>query len=178
MLKSYGATHVVDRTLPPNELINDVKAIAGEYVDLAYDAISTQDTLELSGELLRPGGQLVFVVPGRGELIKDVIAQKKLRAICARGLLTLKQNRGALNSLLVKVPELLEQGLIRVRADSTSSPSIRARTLIADRYVRFQPVPYEVLPGGLRAVPGGLERLRDGHVNAAKLVVLPPDTSE
>ena len=102
--------HVVDRTLPPNELINDVKAIAGEYVDLAYDAISTQDTLDLSGELLRLGGRLVFVVPGREELVEDVIAQKKLRAICARGLPMLKQNRGALDSPLVKVPELLEQG--------------------------------------------------------------------
>ena len=135
LLKSYGATHVVDRTLPSNELINDVKAIAGGSVDLAYDAISTQDILDLSGELLRPGGQLVFVVPGREELIKDVIAQKKLRAICARGLLTLKQNRGALNSLLVKVPELLEQGLIRVCADSTPLPLMYAWIFIADRYV-------------------------------------------
>lgn len=39
-----------------------------------------------------------------------------------------------------------------------------------------QPTRYELLPGGLAGIPGGLERLKNNQVSGNKLVALPFDT--
>ncbi|KAI1789677.1 GroES-like protein [Ganoderma leucocontextum] len=150
LLDSFGATHVVDRTLPSERIVEQVKAIVNGPVDLAYDAVSEESTVKIAGAVLRSGGQLVVVLPNAAEFIKDDIEEKKIQAIQAQGVMS-GVNRGALAGLWEKLPEFLEKGLIKS-------------------------VPYEVLPGGLSAVPAGLERLRNNQVGAVKLVVLPPDT--
>ncbi|TBU46513.1 GroES-like protein [Dichomitus squalens] len=151
LLTGFGATHIIDRTLPSEKIIEEVQAIANGPVDLAYDAMSEEETLKISGAVLRTGGSLVVTLPGRDGLIKDVIEEKKLQVASAMGIMT-GPNRGALDDLWAVLPEWLEKGLIK-------------------------PVPYEVLPGGLSAVPAGVERLRKGQVSAAKLVVLPQETA-
>lgn len=150
LLTSFGATHVLDRKLPSEKIIEEVKAIAKGPVDLAYDGVSEEDTVKTATAVLRSGGQLVIVLPTAEGFIKDIIEEKKMQLVSALGVMS-GVNRGALAGLWEKFPELLEKGLIK-------------------------PVPYEVLPGGVSAVPSGLARLRNHQVSAVKLVVLPLDT--
>ncbi|PIL36596.1 hypothetical protein GSI_00285 [Ganoderma sinense ZZ0214-1] len=150
LLTTFGATHVLDRTLPSEKIIEEVKVIASGSVDLVYDAVSEESTVKLAGAVLRSGGQLVLVLASAEEPIKDIIQEKKIETVSAMGIMS-GTNRGSLEGLWEKLPEFLEKGLIK-------------------------PVPYEVLPGGVRGIPGGLDRLRNRQVSAAKLVVLPPDT--
>ncbi|KAI0702772.1 GroES-like protein [Earliella scabrosa] len=151
LARSYGATHVLDRTLPADRVIEEVQAIAGGPVDLVYDAISEPDTLALSVAVLCPRGRLVFVRPDMHERVGGLVVEKELQALYAQGAQCLEQTRGALSGFYEKLPALLEEGLIR-------------------------PTLYEVLPGGLHAVPAGVARHRDKQVSGVKLVVHPHDT--
>lgn len=60
LVKSLGATHVIDRNAP---LAPSVKTITSEPIKYIYDAISLKATQEASYELLAPGGTLVLVLP-------------------------------------------------------------------------------------------------------------------
>ncbi len=113
LLTSFGATHVLDRTLPSENILEEVQAIANGPVDLAFDAVSENDTLQLASAAVRFGGQLVVVLPGSEESIKDVIQEKKIQAVPAVGRMS-GVNRGALDGLWEKLPEFLEKGLIKV----------------------------------------------------------------
>ena len=49
LLKSLGATHVIDRSLPASTIAAEVEKIAdGKPVELVYDAISLLDTQALA----------------------------------------------------------------------------------------------------------------------------------
>ena len=63
LLKSYGAMHVLDRSLPQNALIAEVSKIAGEPISLVYDAISLLETQAMSYALLAPNIRLLTVLP-------------------------------------------------------------------------------------------------------------------
>ncbi|KAI0359568.1 GroES-like protein [Trametes cingulata] len=148
LLKSLGATHVLDRKLPGETLVKQAVEIAGGYFDVVYDAISTPETLATGYKATAPTGDFVIVlpppVPGA-----DESSQKKIHL--AYGYLKDPINQDFSKSFLAKLPQLLEAGDIK-------------------------PNRAEVLTGGLRAVPGGLERLRNNAVSGAKLVVKPQET--
>ena len=114
LLTSFGATHVLDRKLPSEKIIEEVKAIAKGPVDLAYDGVSEEDTVKTATAVLRSGGQLVIVLPTAEGFIKDIIEEKKMQLVSALGVMS-GVNRGALAGLWEKFPELLEKGLIKVR---------------------------------------------------------------
>lgn len=114
LVKAYGATHVIDRKLPTADIITQVTAIAGGGVDLVYDAISTQDTLALSEAVARPGAQLVCVNPPLGEFVTKLAADKRLQVAVAQGSLSIEKNRGGIDGLLEKLPQLLQDGLLKV----------------------------------------------------------------
>ncbi|RPD53645.1 GroES-like protein [Lentinus tigrinus ALCF2SS1-7] len=151
LVKAYGATHVIDRKLSQDKIIEQVKAIAGGLVDLSYETVVEEETITLSAAAVRPGGQLVVVLPGKEPLIQKLTEPKDVQWVIARGLQSTEQNKGALLGLLRKLPELLEEGVIK-------------------------PTPHEVLEGGLRAVPAGLERLRNNQVSGVRLVIRPHET--
>ncbi|KAI0632730.1 GroES-like protein [Trametes polyzona] len=150
LLTSLGATHVLDRTLPAQTISAQARAIAGGgHFDVVFDAISLPDTLEAAYSATAPEGDLVVVlqtpIPGLDE-------KSKKRVHMARGLFLLPTNVALGQSLLAKLPQLLESGDIK-------------------------PNPVVVLEGGLRGVEAGLERLRKNQVSGAKLVVKPQETA-
>ncbi|KAI0702757.1 GroES-like protein [Earliella scabrosa] len=152
-VKSYGATHVIDRTLPKEKIIEQVKAIAGDTVDVAFEAISDPETIGMCIDLLPPGGSVVVTLPDQPEIpaLSERATAKGAKLVPARGTITLPFNRGALATLFPLIPDLLQQGVLKS-------------------------VPFEVLPGGLTGVSDGMQRLINHGVSATKLVVLTEDT--
>ncbi|KAI0655700.1 GroES-like protein [Cubamyces menziesii] len=151
LLKSLGATHVVDRNLAPEALVQKVRELAGGHIDLVFDAVAIPDsTLAASYQITAPGGQLVVVVPFP---IPGEDKSSGRRVIAAHGLFQAPSNFVAGKALLSKIPELFESG-------------------------QFKPNRIEVLPGGLAGITAGLNRLRDGKISAVKLVVKPQDTED
>ncbi|EPQ51055.1 GroES-like protein [Gloeophyllum trabeum ATCC 11539] len=62
LLKSLGATHVVDRSSP--NVRSDVSAITdGAPLEVIYDAVSLEETQQAAWDLLAPGGVLVLTLP-------------------------------------------------------------------------------------------------------------------
>ncbi|KAI0351252.1 GroES-like protein [Trametes cingulata] len=148
LLKSLGATHVLDRTLPGETLGEQARQIAGGYFDIVYDAVSLSETLGVGYGATSPTGHFIVVlsnpIPGAEEG-----SQKKVHK--AFSLINTAINRAVAQSLLSKLPQLLESGDIK-------------------------PNRPEVLSGGLLGIPAGLERLRNNQVSGAKLVVKPHET--
>lgn len=59
LLKSLGATHVIDRNA---DVAAEVKKIVSSPIEIIYDAISEKPTQEQAWEILAPGGTLVIVL--------------------------------------------------------------------------------------------------------------------
>ncbi|KAI8992785.1 GroES-like protein [Trametes punicea] len=148
LLKSLGATHVLDRNLPSDTLLKEAREIAGGPFDVVYDAVSEPETLAVAYQATAPTGTLIAVLPTP---IPGADQNSQKRVHVATAFLIMPFNRAVSRSLLAKIPELLERGEIK-------------------------PTRVEVIPGGLRGVPEGLERLRKNAVSAAKLVVKPQET--
>ncbi|KAI8992784.1 GroES-like protein [Trametes punicea] len=149
LLKSLGATHVLDRNLPPETLSKSACDIAGGQFRIVYDAVSVPATLEAGYRATDPTGDFIVVLP---ESIPGAEQPPLKRVHMAQGLFKIPINHAVGQSLLAKLPKLLKSGQIK-------------------------PNRAEVIPGGLRGVPIGLERLRKNEVSASKLVVKPQETN-
>jgi NADPH:quinone reductase-like Zn-dependent oxidoreductase len=106
-LKSFGATHVLDRNLPAPDIKSEVRKIASRPVEYVYDAVSSSETQNLGLDLLVPGGSLLVVL--------DAVVSatdKRVHHILATRLLD--YNSGPLITLYSKLTELVENDSIRV----------------------------------------------------------------
>ena len=65
LAKAQGATHVIDRMLPQDQIVEQVKAIVGDLVDLSYETVVEDETIALSAAAVKPGGAALV---GRGAL--------------------------------------------------------------------------------------------------------------
>ena len=110
-LKSLGATHVIDRSVPLSELPEAVKAITSEPVKVAYDAISHADTQNAAYDSLAPGGQLVIVLDDAVEKSK-ITADKTMQYVV--GNVQVEQQRELGKSLYANLTGLLAAGDIKV----------------------------------------------------------------
>ena len=114
-LKSLGATHVLDRTLPASSIIAEVQKIAGgKPVEYAYDAISLPDTQPLAYDVVAPGGTLIIV------LNEAIPAEKKKegdnkRVVHAFGTVHTPENRAVGVEFYNRLSEWLRTGIIVVR---------------------------------------------------------------
>ncbi|KAI0074202.1 GroES-like protein [Panus rudis PR-1116 ss-1] len=63
LLKSLGATHVVDRSLPQAQLVSEILNTVPKRFQVIYDAFGIPETQMLGYELLAQGGTLVVVRP-------------------------------------------------------------------------------------------------------------------
>lgn len=110
-LKSIGATHVIDRTLPPPDIQNAIKAVTTTPIKVVYDSISTEDTQNFSYDILAPGGSLVIVLTA-------LVDEKKLTedkfVTYVAGNVQLPDQRKVGVSLYSKLTELLAAGEIKV----------------------------------------------------------------
>ncbi|KAI4595821.1 putative secondary metabolism biosynthetic enzyme [Pestalotiopsis sp. 9143b] len=117
------------------------KALGGRKLLHAYDAVSEKGSYENLGRVLAPGSTITLVLPG-------------------------KQYDG--------IPEHVKQTITNVGAVHDAEKELGARYF---RYVAeglkegwFKPQPTKVVPGGLGGVQHALEELKEGRVNAQKLV--------
>ncbi|RPD59715.1 GroES-like protein [Lentinus tigrinus ALCF2SS1-6] len=152
LLKSLGATAVVDRKLPASAIITEVQKLASNIpIEYVFDAISLPDTQSLAYDVLAPGGTLLIV------LFEKIPAEKKKagdnkRIVHGLGSGRVPENREVGVQLFSRLTEWLETGII-------------------------VPNQVEVLPNGLAGIPDGLERLKQDKVSGRKLVAHPQDTA-
>jgi len=151
LLKSLGATHVLDRNLPADALLAEVTTITGGApVEIAYDAVSLPQTQNAAFDVLAPGGQLVLVLADAIDAAKKSAAPSK-KTVNVYGNVNAPDRRKTGQSLYAKLTGLLQEGAIK-------------------------PNRAEVLPNGLAGIPDGLKRLEKDQVSGVKLVARPQET--
>ncbi|RPD72424.1 GroES-like protein [Lentinus tigrinus ALCF2SS1-7] len=146
LLKSYGATHVLDRNLSADALRAEVTKVAGGRVATVYDPISSPDTQSAAYGLLAPEGRLLVVLP---EAVKETSEGRTVSQV--HGIVHFPHNLDFGKALYRALPGLLESGEIK-------------------------PVNVEVVTGGLGGITAGLEKLKTNQVSASKLVIHPSET--
>lgn len=113
LLKSLGATHVLDRKLSSvllSERINEITG--GKPIAFVYDSISSSETVQAGLNILSTGGQLASVngMPAEVEVPKD----KVVHMVWAGP--RMPQNEKLVSDLYHDVISgLMEDGLIKVR---------------------------------------------------------------
>ena len=112
LLQTLGATHVLDRSLPSDQLIAEATKLAGGLFEVVYDAISTPDTLDVTYALTARGGNLVVVLPAEELVTKAKEDGKGVHM--AHGLFIAPENHEIGRTLLDALPSLLESGDIKV----------------------------------------------------------------
>ncbi|KAJ2917355.1 hypothetical protein MD484_g3072, partial [Candolleomyces efflorescens] len=147
-LKSLGATHIIDRDIPVAEIPAKLESIVGSLdIEAAYDSIGDAETsLAQTMAAVPPGGRVVTTNPRVEFEPQD---GKSLSRVIATA--TIPYNVELLRKLALRLPGLLEDKSIK-------------------------PARIEVLPGGLTAIPGGLDRLLNGQASGFKLVIRVEDT--
>ncbi|KAL5525577.1 hypothetical protein ACEPAG_6913 [Sanghuangporus baumii] len=148
LLKSLGASHVIDRNA---DVSAETKKIIGDTpAELIYDAVSEEVTQKQAWDLLAPGGTLVVIIfPAK--IDKGKYKDKTL-IDTVLGNVHAPQTRQLGISLYSKLSGLLESGAIK-------------------------PNRVEVLPNGLAGIPDGLDRLRKNKVSGKKLIARPLETA-
>jgi NADPH:quinone reductase-like Zn-dependent oxidoreductase len=125
LVKSLGATHVIDRKKSSSEIIAEVKSITPEPLKVIYDAISEADTQAIAFELLAPGGNLALVLPSQipAEKLKD----SGKRVFMTFGSPHLPFNREFGASLYQNLTELLDSGDIKACHSAGIEPLLTFR---------------------------------------------------
>ena len=110
LLKTVGATHVLDRNLSPDALQAEIRKIMEKPIKTVYDAVGTPETQTLGYDLLAPGGVLAYVQP-------QPISPEKLvpdkKAFFVFGDLSIPRNRKLGVSLYSYLTELLATGALK-----------------------------------------------------------------
>ena len=117
LLKSIGATHVIDRSLPPSDILHELpKLTGGKPIVLAYDAISTGKTTQhLAYDALASGGGLVVVDPWHLEILAEKIKEGDQKRIARpRADLQHPANKALGVELYERLTEWLKTGAIVV----------------------------------------------------------------
>ncbi|TFK36705.1 chaperonin 10-like protein [Crucibulum laeve] len=61
VLKSLGATDIIDRQIPVSSLSDEVKKVTDKAIKIVFDAVAVPDTQKAGFDLLAPGGQIAIV---------------------------------------------------------------------------------------------------------------------
>jgi len=106
LVKSLGATHVIDRKA---DIVSEAKKILGGPIDLVYDAVSNKETRVQALDIVAPGGQVVSV---NAMHVDDAsYSDKHITTIYA--IVHLPNVRALGVSLYGKVTELLASGALK-----------------------------------------------------------------
>ncbi|KIJ54532.1 hypothetical protein M422DRAFT_41802 [Sphaerobolus stellatus SS14] len=105
LVKSLGATHVIDRKA---DVVGEVKKILSDSPKIVYDAISLEDTQKQAIQIVAPGGILLLVLPAV-EAVKSVQGDKNVFTVF--GTVHVQRELGI--SLYSKVTEYLESGKLK-----------------------------------------------------------------
>ncbi|KAH7903809.1 chaperonin 10-like protein [Hygrophoropsis aurantiaca] len=148
LLKSLGATHVLDRNLSFSSISGEIAKITSTPIKLVYDSVSLADTQQGGYDILAPGGHIVLVL---GSSIKTQEGDGK-KIVGVFGSFHAPDNFAFGSSVAPVLTKLLADGDIVPNA-------------------------VEVVPGGLGGIVSGLERLKNNAVSAKKLIVRPGETA-
>ncbi|KAI0741794.1 GroES-like protein [Daedaleopsis nitida] len=157
-LKSLGAAHVVDRSLPSETILAELpKLTGGKPIKYAYNTIGGEATHYLAYDALAPGGSLVTVDPRTTVLDAKVTRDKEA------GLAPIK----------------IAKPFASLRLPGNLALGVEVYKRLTEWLITGVVVPnrVEVLPGGLAAVPDGCDRLREDKVSGVKLIVRPQETA-
>ncbi len=113
-LKSLGATHVIDRKLPAEELKAEATKLGGGLFPYVYDAVSLPDTLEVALALTAPRGDLVTVVSTNVNELRAAHQNTDRHIHLAHGLFASPINHEIGASLLAALPGLFASGDLKV----------------------------------------------------------------
>ncbi|KAK7679616.1 hypothetical protein QCA50_017327 [Cerrena zonata] len=148
LLKSLGATHVVNRNLTPTDLKSTIQEITSKPIQLIYDAIATEETQNLAYDVLKSGGKLLLALP-------SVIDQTKITSD--------KQVLHFVGKTYLPGLSAIDKEFYAVLPTYLKSGDIK-------------PLIPESLPGGLHSISEGLGRLKRNELTARKLIVHPTET--
>ncbi|KAI0749288.1 GroES-like protein [Daedaleopsis nitida] len=151
LLKSLGATHVIDRSLPTPTILDSLQEITGGApIEYVFDSVALPDTQALAYQAVAPGGALLIVLRDviPAELKKEGDNKKIVHMF---GMVHTPENRQVSVEVFSRLTEWLRDGTI-------------------------VPNNVEVLPNGLAGIPDGLERLKQNKVSAKKLIARPQET--
>lgn len=114
LLKSLGATHVLDRSLAPDAILSEIQKITGGTpIEYVYDAISLADTQSVAYQALAPGGVLLLVLPAAiPEDLKAAADGKKI--VNVFGNVHPPQNRKIGVEVYSRLTEWLKNGVLVV----------------------------------------------------------------
>jgi NADPH:quinone reductase-like Zn-dependent oxidoreductase len=111
LLKSLGATHVVDRSSDVRkEVANILRESGAPAPGVVYDAISDASTQPIAWDVLAPGGQLVLVLPAQ----VDTDKYKDKQIFNVFGTVHAPQNRDEGVKLYSKLTEWFSNGTLKV----------------------------------------------------------------
>ncbi|KAJ3538748.1 hypothetical protein NM688_g6474 [Phlebia brevispora] len=136
-------------TYPRDAVVAAVREITKEPIRVVLDAVAAEDTQQLGYEVLASGGTLLNVT--LAHYIPEDQQTPDKRIIDIWGNPFLPTRREISTSLYEHITALFSSG-------------------------ELKPNHVEVLPGGLAAIPAGLERLQKNEVSAVKLIVRPAET--
>ncbi|KAH8079078.1 chaperonin 10-like protein [Cristinia sonorae] len=150
LVTSLGATHPIDRSLPPSSIHSTITTITAQRpVIAAFDAVCTPETQQTGYDILAPCGTLVLVLHD-GVKSKDEGSGKTVISTLAS--VHCDTNREIGEEFYTHLEGLLESGDVK-------------------------PNQVEKVEGGLRGVPEAFERMKNNLVSGRKLVVRPQETA-
>ena len=112
LVRSLGATHVLNRKLPLADILVQTKEITTKPIKIIYDAVSNDETEIQAHTLLAPGGQLVLDMPAT---IPEAQRTPDKEVIHCTGSGHWDENRAFAAGLYDNITRLLECGNIKVR---------------------------------------------------------------
>ncbi|KAH9885810.1 GroES-like protein [Cubamyces lactineus] len=154
LLTSLGATHVIDRNLPKDEILAQVSKIIGRKpLEFAFVAVPHDpEQCRLGRDALALGGGLAIVLPSPDRVPADVANPGDGKRVgYVFGSFRLPYTRELGIATYQNLTGWLEKGTLK-------------------------PNPVEVLPNGLAGIPEGLERMKANKVSGKKLVAHPQET--
>lgn len=110
LLKSLGATHVIDRNIPPSSFASEIASITTKPIPLVFDSIAQADTQQLGYDILAEEGHIIVVLQSS---IKQVPGSTK-KVLGVFGSVQAPANRAIGRALAQNLPTLLEAGDIVV----------------------------------------------------------------
>ena len=115
LLKSLGATHVLDRNLAPEAILAEISKItSGTPIEYVYDSISLADTQPVAYQALAPGGSLLLVLPDQIPAELKAVGDGK-KVINVFGNVQPPQNRKIGVEMYKRLTGWLETGALVVR---------------------------------------------------------------
>lgn len=113
-LKSIGATHVIDRSVPLSELAATVREITSKPIKAAYDAVSSEESQNTVYDILAPGGKAMLFNPFKVDKAKLTVDKEVVHVY---GDVKIPTQHAIGRSMYNKLTGLLATGDLKVCAD-------------------------------------------------------------